>query len=99
MLQNYQQLSADVVHMAEKMNLDLHVKDDIIQVILHSDSFPVTCYLILTVILASIKFHTTLGLSGKLAIFILATLISLHYNILYKNRVKLATLNHISYLN
>ena len=35
MLQNYQQLSADVVHMAEKMNLDLHVKDDIIQVSLY----------------------------------------------------------------
>ena len=90
MLQNYQQLSADVVHMAEKMNLDLHVKDDIIQVSLYDRSLPVACYLILTVILARIEFHTTLGLSCKLTIFISATLISLHYNI-YKNRVKLAT--------
>lgn len=30
--QNYQQISADIVNMAEKMNLDLHVKEDIIKV-------------------------------------------------------------------
>ena len=44
MFQNYQQLSADVVHMAEKMNLDLHVKDDIIQVSLYGYCIPETCF-------------------------------------------------------
>ena len=42
-----------------------------------------------TLILAS-KIFTLLRLSGKLAIFILATLVSLHDNI-YRNTVKLAT--------
>ena len=40
---------------------------------------------------------TLLSISGKLANFTLATLVSLHYNI-YKDRVKLATFK-ISYLN
>lgn len=31
-LQNYQQITSDIVNMAEKMNLDLHVKDELIKV-------------------------------------------------------------------
>ena len=49
-----------------------------------------------TLILAS-KSFTLLSLSGNLANFILATLVSLHYNI-YKDRVKLATFK-TSYVN
>ena len=45
----------------------------------------------------TVKSFTLLSLSGKLAIFTLASLVSLHYNI-YKERVKLATFE-ISYLN
>ncbi|XP_067949558.1 putative leucine-rich repeat-containing protein DDB_G0290503 [Watersipora subatra] len=30
-IHNYQQISSDVVHMAEQMNLDLHIKDEIIK--------------------------------------------------------------------
>ena len=56
-------------------------------------SFPFTLD---TLILAS-KSFTLLSLSGKLANFILATLVFLRYS-LYKNRVKLATFK-ISYLN
>ena len=50
-------------------------------------------YTLHTLILARKKFHP---LSGKLANFILATLIALHNNI-YKNRVKLPAFK-ISYL-
>ena len=44
-----------------------------------------------------LKSSTLMSLSGKLANFTLATLISLHYNI-YEDRVKLATFK-IGYLN
>ena len=56
--------------------------------------FPLT-YTLYTEILASKGFHT-FSLSGKLAIFILATRVSLHKN-LYENRVKLSPFK-ISYL-
>ena len=51
-----------------------------------------------TLILASKKFHTTLSSLGKLANIILATMVSLNYNILHKNVTKLATFQ-IHYLN
>ena len=44
-----------------------------------------------------VKHFTLLSLSGKLANFTIASLVSLHYNI-YKDRVKLVTFK-ISYFN
>ena len=64
---------------------------------LHIQYFWYPRYTLDTLILAVVKSFTLLSLSGHLAIFILATMVSFHHGI-YKIRVKLATFK-IGYRN